>query len=125
MRPKVCVLFVGHSCTSWKFSRSCSWTCPEKGAPPLGMDLTPKVTDLPSIFCLTSIWSCTAASKSKAQCHSITNPRGIFYLSNFYLIKLISQPPTPSLRSTPYQMFFNRFYLYFSELQRNKETVRC
>ena len=29
-------------------------------------DFTPKATDLPSIFCLASIWSCKAASKSEA-----------------------------------------------------------
>ena len=29
-------------------------------------DFTPKATDLPSIFCLASIWSCKAASKSVA-----------------------------------------------------------
>ena len=29
-------------------------------------DFTPKATDLPSNFCLASIWSCKAASKSEA-----------------------------------------------------------
>ena len=83
-------------------------------------DFRPKVTDQPRIFCLASIWSCTAASKSEApkstllykSCSNkknprgfvtetfktgITNPRGFFDLSNFYFIKLISEPLTLSL----------------------------
>ena len=80
-------------------------------------DFTPKVTDLPSIFHLTSIWSSTAASKSEAMkstllYNSCSNQKiladlllkllklvkqiceDFFNLSNFYKIKLISQPPT-------------------------------
>ena len=36
-------------------------------------DFGPKVTDLPSIFCLTSIWSSTAASKSEAPKSTLLN----------------------------------------------------
>ena len=80
-------------------------------------DFTPKATDLPSIFRFASIWSCKAASKSEAlkstllykSCSnqkiladfiipilkvSVTNPQGLFDLSNFYISKLISEPLT-------------------------------
>ena len=36
-------------------------------------DFCPKVTDLPSVFHLTSIWSCKAASKSEAVKSTLLN----------------------------------------------------